>query len=142
MVVSVKHSAFTPNQRYILPSVATTAVRNNPDELYLKVGKNIARFRKEIHLTQADLAAKVGSTQQLIAAFEAGTRRIPLQTFLAIADILHVDIEDLLPDATKVNKPGPKPRIQVGYDRIRQLPEKKQAIVLNLIDSLYEPSGR
>ena len=121
--------------------VAETITRNPPSELYVQVGRNIAQFRKEIRMTQAELAAKTGITQALTAQFEAGIRRIPLQTLVTFAKILHVELEDLVPRETPSKKPGPKPRIQEGYERIRQLPEKKQAMVLDFIDTLSETAS-
>lgn len=118
--------------------MTTKQKRTIPDKMYSDIGKNIAHFRKELDISQGELASKIGITQQLIAAFEAGTRRIPLQTFIAISEILHVSFEDLLPSAKQEKKPGPTPKIVHGFELLKNLPKKKQSVVLDLINSLAD----
>ncbi len=47
--------------------------------------------RQRAGLTQADLAARLGRYQSVVAAIEGGGRRIDLVEFLEIADALDLD---------------------------------------------------
>lgn len=115
-------------------------IRSRPSSLYADVGKNISRFRKELSLSQAELASQVGITQSLIATIEIGTRRISLEDAVKVAEVLHVSIDQLLPASHESKKPGPKPKIAVAYDKLNQLSEKDQSVVMAMIDSLSAKS--
>jgi transcriptional regulator with XRE-family HTH domain len=115
------------------------ATRNTGKELpaiYTTIGENLAHIRKELGITQAELASKLNTSQQLIASYEAGTRRIHLQTLIAIAEILHVSVVDLLSQTEQYKKPGPRPKIALSFEKLISLPEKDRALVISMIESL------
>lgn len=116
-------------------------MRTPTEQLYIDVGKRIAAYRKELKLTQNDLAEKIDISQKLIAAYEIGIRRVSLQTIIKIAEALHVELYDLLPDM-KHKRRGPKPKILLAVEKIKTLDEKKQEAVLNLIDSFSNTAGK
>lgn len=47
-------------------------------------------------LTQAELGARLGRYQSVVAAIEGGGRRIDIVEFLAIADALEIDARQLI----------------------------------------------
>ncbi len=56
------------------------------DAVFFKdLGKRIATLRKEIKLTQTQLADMLDTSQQLIAAYEAGLRKIPVPVLAKMA---------------------------------------------------------
>ena len=60
-------------------------------EAFLKeLGQRIADLRKDADLTQAQLANKVGVSQQIIASYENGKRNFPVARLLEVADVLGV----------------------------------------------------
>jgi len=66
-----------------------------------EVGQKIRAYRKEQHLTQDQLAAKLqlngyDLTRGAIAKIESGQRHIYLYEFKAIVEILKVSFDDLL----------------------------------------------
>jgi len=63
---------------------------------FKQLGERIRKSRKERELTQAQVAEKLGVTQQLIATYETGKRRLPVLTLVKIAEILDISIDDLL----------------------------------------------
>ena len=67
-----------------------------PTAFFKQLGKRIRKFRKEQELTQAQVAQKLGVTQQLIATYETGKRRLPVLALIKIADILNISVDDLL----------------------------------------------
>jgi transcriptional regulator with XRE-family HTH domain len=112
-------------------------VRHETEDFFAQLGANIASSRKELDITQEALGAALGLRQQVIASYENGTRRIPLPTLLKVAEALHVQVEDLVPE-TKAEKPrkrGPVPKIERQMEKLRNLPEDKQKIISEMIDS-------
>jgi DNA-binding XRE family transcriptional regulator len=65
------------------------------NEVDVKVGEIIRRRRKELGLTQTDLAEKVGSSKQCIYYYEKGTRGLTMSLFFKICDALHLDPNEI-----------------------------------------------
>jgi transcriptional regulator with XRE-family HTH domain len=65
--------------------------------LFAQIAGQVADRRKERGLSQADLAALVGTTQSAIARLESGGRPPRIDTLLRIANALDADLHiDLL----------------------------------------------
>ena len=60
--------------------------------LFAQIAGQVADRRKERGLSQADLAALVGTTQSAIARLESGGRPPRIDTLLRIADALECDL--------------------------------------------------
>lgn len=60
------------------------------------VGRNAARIRKERGLTQEDLAARSGLSQQYLSGLERGRRNPTIVTLYEIATALGVSHVDLV----------------------------------------------
>jgi transcriptional regulator with XRE-family HTH domain len=115
------------------------AMERNTTEMFFKeFGTKITSFRKELNLTQEQLAQKIGVSQQIIALYELGKRRIPISLLVPIAKSLHVNIEDLLGIEKKGNKRGPIPKIQKRLEQIQTLPLDKQKMVLEVLDTIMQ----
>ena len=56
------------------------------DRIFFKqLGRRVANLRKELGITQVQLAEQLGISQQLIAAYEAGSRKIPASVLPTLA---------------------------------------------------------
>lgn len=62
----------------------------------MTVGENIRKLRKAQGLTQAELGEKVGASQKVIADYEAGGSRPPVERIPALARVLGVSADELL----------------------------------------------
>lgn len=68
----------------------------NTEDRLLYVGQNIARFRKEINMTQEELAKKAGITKVSLCNMEnKGVDHTYVRTVLMIADALGVELREL-----------------------------------------------
>ncbi|MXW65129.1 MAG: ImmA/IrrE family metallo-endopeptidase [Bacteroidetes bacterium SB0662_bin_6] len=67
------------------------------EEIYKRVGRNVAERRREIRLSQTELAERCGLTRGSIANIESGGQRPRLHTLSDIAEALEVDMHSLLP---------------------------------------------
>lgn len=55
----------------------------------------IAKCRKTAGLTQAELASLLGVSRSAVGNWEAGLASPPLSRIIALAEALHISIEDL-----------------------------------------------
>jgi len=60
------------------------------------LGQNIRKYRKAKGLKQAQLALALDCTYEFISKIENGQRYISLRKLFELADILEVDIKDLM----------------------------------------------
>lgn len=68
------------------------------DAMNVLIGNNIRRYRKANHLTQEQLAEKVGVSTSFCANIERGGRSMSIQVLINLADALHVSVDSLLCD--------------------------------------------
>jgi UDP-N-acetylglucosamine 1-carboxyvinyltransferase len=59
------------------------------------IGAMIARLREDRHMTQGDLALKVGSTQSVIARIEKGEQNLSTETLAKLSEALNHEIVSL-----------------------------------------------
>ncbi|MCP4502500.1 MAG: helix-turn-helix transcriptional regulator [Deltaproteobacteria bacterium] len=108
-----------------------------------ELGKRIAWRRKELGLTQTELAAHFSCSQSMMAAYEQGIRRLPVTFLPKLASVLNVTITELLGCEEKAEPPkkrGPTPRLQERFERVQELPRAQQNVVLKMLDGLLEAS--
>lgn len=70
------------------------------------IGVRISLFRDRAGMTQAALAEKIGCTPQHISAIERGVKTPKLETFVAIANVLHTQTDLLLQDVLEYWQEG------------------------------------
>ena len=81
----------------------------SPTEVDKQVGRNVRRYRKDMHMTLNELADQLGVSQQQIQKYETGESRISASMVLAISEVLNVGIEDLF-IGTRNLKKAKRPR--------------------------------
>lgn len=115
-----------------------------PDEtaFFRQLGLRIAERRKAQDLTQAQLGELIGITQQQIASFEIGRRRIPVSTLPLLAKALGSSIEELIGEPAKPTKRGPAPKLQQQLEQLSRLPKAQQKLVSQVIDSVLAQANR
>lgn len=107
-------------------------------------GARLAKLRKEAGVTQVQLAALLGYSQQQIASFECGRRRIPLSAIPDLLDALGVSFETLLgvePQPKKRRKRGPPSKLEQQMERISRLPRSEQRFVSKMIETALSQAG-
>jgi len=66
---------------------------------YTAIGERIRRFRKTLHITQAELGERSQVEPSNISHIERGATKVSLPTLLKIANALHVSLDDLVYDS-------------------------------------------
>ena len=71
----------------------------------MSVGENIRRIRLEKGITQMWLADKAGITQAMLCQIERETKNPSIQEGKAIADAMHISMDDLFAREEKKGEP-------------------------------------
>ena len=133
--------AFTT--KYKFPDIIDVMTEKTDANAFFKdLGARIAQYRREQGLTQAEVADKLSVTQQLVAYYEKGIRRLPLMTLFKTAEILQADLNDLLGLKQNKNKPGPSPKMLKMLEQINRLPTAKQKIVFEFLNNFIQNNSK
>lgn len=111
---------------------------------FRQLGERIATLRKEQDLTQAQLAERLGLTQQMVASYEVGRRRVPASLLPQIADTLATSLDELVgkKSVQPSGKRGPTSLLQKQIERLTRLPKAKQKVLIAMLDGVLSESGR
>lgn len=69
----------------------------------IDIGKFIAHCRKELNMTQADIADKLGITNKAVSKWENGKNLPDASLMIDLCDLLNISVNELL-SAKKLNK--------------------------------------
>ena len=62
----------------------------------MSIADNIKQIRKQKHISQKELAAKLGVGQSTLSSWETGVNKIDTDTLMRIAELLGVGLQDLI----------------------------------------------
>ena len=108
---------------------------------YRELGQRVAQLRKEQSLTQVQLAKILKISQQNVAAYEAGLRKIPVSVLPKLSKLFGVSFEDLLGAEEKKTKRGPTPKFQRQIEKIAELPRAKQKFVMEMLNAVLQQNN-
>ncbi len=126
-------------------SVLPNAMNTEEAGFFKALGRRIAAARKAADLTQVQLAEALGASQQIIASYEVGRRRVPVSLLPKLARTLSVSIEELIGEETPQAGPGkrgPVSRVQQQLERIQALPRARQRFLNDLIETALQGGGQ
>jgi transcriptional regulator with XRE-family HTH domain len=110
---------------------------------FRQLGVRIADARKSQNLTQQQLGEALRISQQMVASYEIGRRRVPISLLPKLARSLSLSVEALIGEDNKsASKRGPAPKIQQQLERVSSLPKAKQRFVSEMIDNMLAQAGR
>ncbi len=98
--------------------------------------KNLANLRKELNMSQAELAEKLGVSQQTISKYERGTREPDNETLAKLAEIFDCSIDYLL-GKTDIRNPY-KDFIEKAKEQYGPRGKKQAEELLQNIQSLFD----
>ena len=94
--------------------------------------KNIKNLRKELGMTQTQLANKIFVNKSMVSAYEKGTRLPSLDSLISLSKTLNVSIDYLL-GIQKDNNNDRETTIDISG-----LTEKQKKIVAELVETFRE----
>ena len=101
----------------------------------IAIGSRIKEAREQAHLTQEELAEIVDISPTHMSVIERGVKTPKLDTFVRIANALHLSADALLQDVVTPVTDSITAELSV---RIGRLPQKEQNRILNAIRALTE----
>ena len=126
-----------------LPQPLGLDVVNPQGQRFFKaLGVRIAELRKAQSFTQQQLAELLSLSQQMIASYEVGRRRVPISMLPALATALAVSIDTLLGTGSSAVKRGPIPKLNQQIEQISQLPRAQQRFVTQILDTVIAQASR
>ena len=127
----------------LLQSQCIAAMTQDEKDYFKVLGSRVAQLRKDHGLTQVQLAEALGISQQMVASYEVGRRRIPVSMLQSLAHALSVDLDGLLGSTTKSSaKRGPMPVLARHMERISALPKTRQKFVIDVLESMLAQQTR
>ncbi len=75
-----------------MPKKATSSATATPSNALAAIGSRISRLREDKGMTQAELGAKIGTTQSVIARIEKGEQNLSTETFAKLSNALGEEI--------------------------------------------------
>jgi transcriptional regulator with XRE-family HTH domain len=127
----------------VIAPVTDRPMTQDEKQFFRQLGGRIASLRKEQGFTQAQLAGVLSLTQQMVASYEVGRRRVPVSLLPKIAAALAVSVETLIGQGRATPaKRGPAPKLQQQMERIQRLPRAKQRLVLQMLDGVLAQASR
>jgi transcriptional regulator with XRE-family HTH domain len=127
----------------VIAPVTDRPMTQDEKQFFRQLGGRIASLRKEQGFTQAQLAGVLSLTQQMVASYEVGRRRVPVSLLPKIAAALAVSVETLIGQSRATPaKRGPAPKLQQQMERIQRLPRAKQRLVLQMLDGVLAQASR
>jgi transcriptional regulator with XRE-family HTH domain len=104
-------------------------------------GRKMRILRRDHHLTQEQLAEKVGMSREMIAYLESRSENPTADVIRKFADFFHVSTDVFLYDEKEENRhPGPKSKFERQIGALRRLPQAKRKLASDLLDTVLKNS--
>ncbi len=116
----------------------TTKMTESDKIFFKELGKRITTYRKEQGYTQLTFGQALNMSQQQIAAFENGTRKVPASLLPTLTKMFGVTLEALLGQKEKASKRGPTPKLLRQVEQLSYLPKSKQKFVMEMLDTVIK----
>ena len=91
--------------------------------LQIEFGKLLRRKRRELNLTQQELAEKADLDPTYVSSIERGERNVSLANIVAIAHALNISPNELIPST--LPDPKKQTRLELGK-RLKKIRERKK----------------
>lgn len=102
------------------------------------LGANIRKYRKQIGITQEQLAEKIGKSVNYIGMIERGEKVPSLTTFVLIANAIGISTDILLVGITENSYVV---RDSLLHERICKLDSEKKTVLYSVIDAILNSVG-
>ena len=125
-------------KRYTEEQIIDAQMTKDDEAFFTRLGLRIAELRKEVGMTQTQLAEYLGISQQHMASFERGIRKVPSSDIPELAKLIGITTDDLLGTKEKPAKRGPASKLQRQADQVALLPKSKQKFISDMLDALIK----
>ena len=106
---------------------------------YHLIGKNIKNIRNKQNITQEKLAEKVGISTNFLACIETGLKKGSFETYINIANALHVTLDTITYDVVPSCQENPlKDKLNYCFDNASPDTQKLIVKIVQDITDIYE----
>lgn len=106
-----------------------------------QLGQRIANLRKTQNMTQGQLADHLGISQQHMASFEKGIRKVPASMLPVLAQLFGISVDELVGLKDTATKRGPMPKLQRQIEQVALLPKAKQKFVSEMLETVIQQAA-
>lgn len=108
------------------------------------LGKRIVKCRKLRGLTQAELAAKIGITRDVLASYESARAHLNDEMIIRLCLALRISADELLGLKTTpfLQDDPPNLRLMRRLHEIQRLTPLDQKVIIRTIDAFLKGTGR
>jgi transcriptional regulator with XRE-family HTH domain len=92
-------------------------------------------------MTQGHLAEHLGISQQHMAPFEKGIRKVPASMLPTLAQLFGISVDELIGLKDTAAKRGPMPKLQRQIEQVALLPKVKQKFVSEMLDTVIQQAA-
>ncbi len=112
------------------------------DTLFFEaLGQRITKLRKNQNMTQGQLAEHLGISQQHMASFEKGIRKVPASMLPMLAQLYGISVDELMGLKDTTVKRGPMPKLQRQIEQVALLPKAKQKFVSDMLETVIQQTA-
>lgn len=98
---------------------------------FITIGKNIRKYRKQLGMTQDELAEKAGLSTNYLGGVERGEKTPSLESFISITNALGVSSDMLLCD---ILDSGYKVKASLLSEKMEKVPQAKRGNIFDMIE--------
>ncbi len=105
--------------------------------IYAEIAANIRKYRELNKLTQAAMAEKINLDHQYYAQLEQGRRNFTIEKVIDSCNVLHIQIEDVIPKITDESDESDRERkalLNEIFAKLKQASAKDLRLVDKFID--------
>lgn len=111
-------------------------------DFFKSLGARIAALRKEVGMTQVQLAKILGCSQQQIVSFEKARCRVPASALPILATAFGVSSDELLGTSGQPLKRHPASRLGQQLERLSKLPRSQQRVVSEMLEGYLQRASQ
>jgi len=100
-------------------------------------GRRLAALRKEKHLTQPELADRVGMTRQMISYLEIRAENPTMEQIKKFADFFSVSADEFIYE--NIGR-EPRSNLERQIEKLKKLPKAQRKLVSDMIEAAVKAS--
>ena len=109
---------------------------DNSENIQL-VGQNICQLRKDLGISQVELAQILEINKRTLCSYEKGLRKVPINLLPTISHCLKVSTDKLLGlEEIEQDRRSADVKLMKRFQKISSLPEDKKKTIVQIIDTL------
>ena len=101
-------------------------------------GQRLSFYRTQRGLSQNQLAEKLGITRDLVGYYERRCQNPTVDFVQKVAHLLQVSTDELVGNKPIKHKPGPNPKLVQKFEQVKDLPQAKQKLVSDFLDTVLQ----